>query len=78
MSTDNISAFFAKAQSDPALADKLGLATAEAFASVARQEGLPFTAEEFLSFQTSELSDESLTRVAGGIFELSRNHTRLY
>jgi predicted ribosomally synthesized peptide with nif11-like leader len=67
MSTENITAFFAKAESDATLADKVSQATVAAFVSVAQQEGLPFTAEEFLNFQVSELSDETLARVDGGL-----------
>lgn len=66
MSTDNITTFFSKVESDPSLVKKINLATAEAFASVAREEGQPFTAEEFLAFQKAELSDEALEQVAGG------------
>ena len=67
MSTTNIAAFFAKVESDPALAEKLAQANAEAIASVANAEGLPFTAEEFLQEQQDLLSDEALSGVAGGV-----------
>lgn len=67
MSTENIAAFFAKVDSDPALAEKLAQANAEAIASVASAEGLPFTAEEFLQEQQALLSDEALSSVAGGV-----------
>ena len=65
MSTENITAFLTKLQSDAALADKVSLATAEALADLASREGLPFTAEEFLSEQAS-LADAELDAVSGG------------
>lgn len=66
MSTDNITAFLSKLSTNPDLADKLALATAEAYARIAQEEGLPFTAEEFLAEQGNALSDASLSEVAGG------------
>lgn len=66
MSTENIAAFFTRVDSDPVLAEKLAQANAEAIASVASAEGLPFTAEEFLQEQHNLLSDEALSGVAGG------------
>lgn len=85
MSTENIAAFEQKLQATPSLQAgilELQKATqqklADQMAALSAEQSLPFTAGEFLRFQTSELSDESLTEVAGGLFELSRNHTRLY
>jgi predicted ribosomally synthesized peptide with nif11-like leader len=66
MSTENITAFFAKVQADPAVAEKIVRATAEATAAVAQKEGLTFTAEELLHFQAHSLSDGELEDVAGG------------
>lgn len=65
MSTENITAFLTKLQSDAVLGDKVRLATAEALAALAAREGLPFTAEEFLSEQAS-LADAELDAVSGG------------
>lgn len=77
MSTENITAFLTKVDSDPALAEKFTRATAEAFASLAREEGLPFSAEEFLAFQKAELSDEALAHVAGG-FDLGETLSQIF
>lgn len=66
MSTENITAFFTKLQTDSELADKVTLATAQALADLAAKEGLPFTAEEFLTGQAASLSDADLEAVSGG------------
>lgn len=69
MSTENITTFFARVESNPALAGKLAQATAHTFATVAQQEGLPFTADELLAVrQGKALSDEALSSVAAGGF----------
>jgi len=65
MSTENIQAFLAKAATDPALAEKIRLTTAEAHARIAQEYGLPFTVEEYLATENA-LSDEALADVAGG------------
>lgn len=66
MSAKNITTFLHKAQTDPALAEKIVLATAEATAAVAQQEGLPFSAAEMLHFQANVINDEELESVSGG------------
>lgn len=67
MSTTNITAFFAKAESDAAFSGKINTAIAEALATLSIEAGTPFTAEEFLASRTSELSEQELNTVSGGM-----------
>lgn len=77
MSKQNLSEFWKKVENDPELRKRLdsmpGGAPQEIVAGLVRigsEHGLPFTAEEFgetASVQGTELSDQSLDRVAGGL-----------
>lgn len=74
MSTDNIRTFLDKASTDSALQARVAAAyaaaqqsTAAGLAQLAAEAGTPFTAEEFLTFQKAELSEQDLAGVAGGV-----------
>lgn len=73
MSTDNISAFLAKSETDTALAAQIRAIHEQAAATLAadlarlsQEAGTPFTAEEFLANQSQALSDAELEAVSGG------------
>lgn len=73
MSTDNISAFIDKIQTDIALREKVSAlyaeadqAMADALARLAIEAGTPLTAEEILSQLQPELSEADLSGIAGG------------
>lgn len=68
MSTENLTAFLARAESDSALAERISRAMVEAVASVASAHGFPCTAEEIAGHQRSLLPDEALEGVSGGFF----------
>lgn len=75
MSTENITAFFAKLNADPFLADKVSHAQAEVFAKLGLEAGLPFTAEEWLTAQSELLADEELGQVSGGVNPLGKPYS---
>ena len=73
MSTENITAFLQKSRTDSALGEQVNaiyeqadLAVAQALATIASEQGLPFTVEEFLREEHSILPDEALDPVSGG------------
>ena len=67
MSKDQLKAFFAKAQSDASLQSKLkqGI-SAEQIVAVAKESGFTIDAEDLLEAQ-SELSEEGLGGLSGGV-----------
>ena len=74
MPGDQLSAFAAAVESDPALQDKLceaACAYAAAVAAIASQAGFVITADQVKAAQNAflpeELSDEELSKVAGGV-----------
>ena len=70
MSKEQLKAFLEKVKGDTVLQQKLkGAADADAFAAIAKEAGFAITAEDVQSMQPAktELSDEDLERVTGGI-----------
>ena len=74
MPGDQLSAFAAAVESDPALQDKLCEAAstyAAAVVAIASQAGFVITADQVKAAQNAflpeELSDEELSKVAGGV-----------
>ena len=70
MSEEQLKAFIEKVKGNSDLQQKLkGAADADAFAAIAKEAGFAITAEDVQSMQTAktELSDDDLERVAGGI-----------
>jgi predicted ribosomally synthesized peptide with nif11-like leader len=70
MSESTISALLAAIKEDDSLKDKLkGAADLEAAAAIAQEAGFDVSKEDWLKYQAkqSELSDEELESVAGGI-----------
>ena len=70
MSEEQLKAFIEKLKENSDLQQKLkGAADADAFAAIAKEAGFAVTAEDVQSMQTAktELSDDDLERVAGGI-----------
>ena len=70
MSESTISALLAAIKEDDSLKDKLkGAADLEAAAAIAQEAGFDVSKEDWLKYQAkqSELSDEELECVAGGI-----------
>ena len=73
MSWDDLKNFRRKVQLDSRLHDALKRARAEATVAVGASAGFTFTAEEVLSSvdeASSELSDEQLEAVAGGLLDM--------
>ena len=75
MSTDNIQAFYAKAQSSSELQARLAeiqrktaTSLAETLSRLASENGTPFSAADFLAHLNAqdEISDEELSSLAGG------------
>jgi len=73
MPDDQLSAFTAAVESDPALQEKLSAAAkayAEAVVAIASRAGFKITADQVQAAQNAflpeELSDEELSKVAGG------------
>lgn len=73
MSVDTVKAFFEKAGTDEVLQSKVraiyqksARATAEELSALAKEVGIPITAEEFIS-ETQEISDTELDNVSGGV-----------
>jgi predicted ribosomally synthesized peptide with nif11-like leader len=73
MPDDQLSAFAAAVESDPALQEKLSAAAkayAEAVVAIASRAGFKITADQVQAAQNAflpeELSDEELSKVAGG------------
>ena len=70
MSEEQLKAFIEKVKGNSDLQQKLkSAADADAFAAIAKEAGFAITAEDVQSMQTAktELSDDDLERVAGGI-----------
>ncbi len=73
MSSDDLRAFRRRVQVDSPLHEALKRARAEATVAVGASAGFKFTAEEVLSSvdeASTELSDEQLEAVAGGLLEM--------
>ena len=69
MSEEQLKAFWEAVQADTSLQEKLRTTTdADSIASIAKEAGFEITADEVKEAQ-SELSDEQLEGVAGGICE---------
>ena len=67
MSEEQLKAFWEAIQADPSLQEKLRAATdADSIVRIAKEAGFEITADEIKEAQ-SELSDEQLDRVAGGV-----------
>jgi len=73
MSVDTVKAFFEKAGKDDMLQSKVraiyqesARATAEELSKLAKEVGIPITAEEFIS-ETQEISEAELANVSGGL-----------
>lgn len=73
MSTDNITALFAKSETDSDLAAQIAatktLPTPERIAAliqIGTDHGTPFTAEDLKAFLSAEISDAELADVSGG------------
>ena len=67
MSEEQLKAFWEAIQTDPSLQEKLRASTdADSIASIAKEAGFEISAEEIKRAQ-SELSDEQLDGVAGGL-----------
>jgi len=74
MPDDQLSAFTAAVESDPALQEKLSAAAkayAEAVVAIASRAGFKITSDQVQAAQNAflpeELSDEELSKVAGGV-----------
>ena len=68
MSEEQLKAFIAKAKDDQSIQDKLKAAkTPEDVVGIAKEHGHEFTADKF-----SQLSEEDLEGVAGGIITLDK------
>ena len=70
MSEEQLQAFIEKVKGNLDLQQKLkGAADADAFAAIAKEAGFAITAEDVQAMQPAktELSDDDLERVAGGI-----------
>ena len=70
MSEEQLKSFLEKVKTDASLQEKLkAAADADTFAAIAKEAGFAITAEDIQSMQsaTTELSDDDLERVAGGI-----------
>ena len=73
MSEEQLKSFLEKVKTDTSLQEKLkGAADADAALAIAKEVGFAITAEDIQSMQsaTTELSDEELESLAGGIFHL--------
>ena len=73
MSTENITALFAKSESDPDLAAKITATKAlppperiAALIQLGTDHGTPFTADDLKTFLSAEVSDADLADVSGG------------
>ena len=67
MSEEQLKSFWEAIQADPSLQEKLKASTdADAIATIAKEAGFEISAEEIKRAQ-SELSDEQLDGVAGGV-----------
>ena len=73
MSSEHISAFQKAVRGNPSLQrevrqieEKARRVAAEALAQLSAREGLPCTADEFLSSNRNQLSEEQLDSVSGG------------
>ena len=68
MSEEQLKAFLEKVQGDPSLQEKLkAAADANAVSAIAKEAGFSISADDINKAQ-SELSDEELEGVAGGLF----------
>jgi len=74
MNTDHINRFFDKILNDAALREKVNAiyerteaAMSDALAKLSAEVGAPFTAEEFRHESRSQISDDALAAVSGGV-----------
>ena len=79
MSEEQLKAFLEKVKADTSLQEKLkAAADANAVVEIAKEAGFAITAEDIQSMQsaTTELSDDELEGVAGGICAATANYTQ--
>ena len=68
MSEEQLKAFLEKVKADTSLQEKLKAASdANAASAIAKEAGFSISADEFTKAQSTELSDEELEGVAGGV-----------
>ena len=68
MSEEQLKAFLEKLKDDSSLQEKLKAASdADAASAIAKEAGFSISADEFTKAQSTELSDEELEGVAGGV-----------
>ena len=68
MSEEQLKAFLEKVKGDTNLQEKLKAASdANAASAIAKEAGFSISADEFTKAQSTELSDEELEGVAGGM-----------
>ena len=68
MSEEQLKAFLEKVKADTSLQEKLKAASdANAASAIAKEAGFSISADEFTKAQSTELSDEELEGVAGGL-----------
>ena len=79
MSEEQLKAFLERVKGDTNLQEKLkGASDADAALAIAKEAGFAMTAEDIQSMQsaTTELSDDELEGVAGGICAATANYTQ--
>ncbi len=72
MSEEQLKAFLEKLKDDSSLQEKLkAAADSDAVLAIAKEAGFSISADEFTKAQSTELSDEELEGVAGGLIFFS-------
>jgi predicted ribosomally synthesized peptide with nif11-like leader len=73
MSEEQLKAFMEKAQGDTSLQEKLkAAADADAVAAIAKEAGFLISADDLKQAQPTELSEEELEGVSGGVCTFSK------
>ena len=73
MSEEQLKAFMEKAQGDTSLQEKLkAVADSDAVAAIAKEAGFMISADDLKQAQPTELSEEELEGVSGGVCTFSK------